>query len=211
MTNTKIDILDQVNIDSTASPLASGGDVQQTLLANNKSTNVGNFDFLKKYLTKKNIYILCGVILAIGLVYYFFFMKKKEKKSEKNTDINIELPTQTTNQDFFIPLPDNTPSQMNTNEYNALLNQQMQQANLQPQVNLQQANLPDINLQQTMELQQSEGSLPQVVHPGQNLQEIREEETDEVETPALDNQNLTADEIKQISEQLQRLQATNSQ
>ena len=80
----------------------------------------------------------------------------------------------------------------------------MQQTNLQPVVNLQ---VNENNMQQTMELQQSEGSLPQIVHPGQNLQEIREEETDEVETPGLDNQNLTADEIKQISEQLQKLQA----
>ena len=49
-----------------------------------------------------------------------FLYEKKEKKSEKNTDINIEIPATQDNKDF-LSLPDNTGNQMNANEYNALL------------------------------------------------------------------------------------------
>ena len=53
MTNNKIDILDQINVDSTASPLVGGESAPENLLTTNDASNVGSFDFLKKYLTKK--------------------------------------------------------------------------------------------------------------------------------------------------------------
>jgi hypothetical protein len=204
MENTNINILDKIDVNSSEMPLDNVASVSNNVVSSSTGDNSENpLDFITKYLTKKNIYILCGVIIVAGLIYYFY-LKKTEKKPKKqsNQEINIEVPPSNgTNNHYFIPLPENTPKTMSQDEYNALVQQQLQQQQQQQHVvtNLQQQH-PSI----PVEIQQT---TPQVIHPGQVLQNqdiIEDDNTDEID---LDNQNLTADEIKQISEQLQKLQA----
>jgi len=52
------------------------------------------------YLTKKNIYILLGLII-LGCVIYFFIFKKNKKKEEPK-DVYVNIPNDE------LPLPDNT-------------------------------------------------------------------------------------------------------
>ena len=56
-------------------------------------------------------------------------------------------------------------------------------------------------------------TVPSVIHPGQTIQEINDHDeiTDEIETPVIDNQKLTAEEIQQINQELQKLQTDTSQ
>jgi hypothetical protein len=207
MESNNIEILDQVNVTSSNSSIeqpVSSGSIQQS-----NDTNPGTFDFLTKYLTKKNIYIFCGVIIVAGLIYYFYLKRKSDKKIEKqNRDINIELPTNSGTNDFYIPLPENTTKTMSNDEYNSLLQQQLiMQQQLQQQQQpqqFQQQQLQQLQQQQQQTQSNQDFNLTQIVHPGQ---EIQSQETDDIETPVLDTQNLTAEEIKQISEQLEKLQS----
>ena len=203
MENTKINILDQIDVNSPNTPVNNGvPSVNQEVATTEGSGNP--LDFIKKYLTKKNIYILCGIIIIAGLIYYFYLKKSGKKSSEKqNSDINIEVPPSNgTNNHYFVPLPENTPKQMSQEDYNALVQQQLlaQQAQAQAQVQAQAPEEQNVNL---VQLNQD----AEVVHPGQGLQNIKIEDESEIETPEIDNQKLTADEIKQISDQLQKLQA----
>jgi len=218
MENTNINILDQIDVNSSEMPTNNVALVSNNVVSNSTSENSENpLDFITKYFTKKNIYILCGVIIVAGLVYYFYLKKtaKKPKKSS-NQEINIEVPPSNGNNNhYFIPLPENTPKTMTQDEYNALVQQQLlQQQQQQQQPDLQnQVNTLQQLQQQQQQQQVTEPSVPveiqkdapQVIHPGQSLQ--TQNIVDDDNTDELDNQKLTADEIKQISEQLQKLQA----
>ena len=211
--NTKINILDQIDVNTPNTPInqniinnvESSGDIAQS---SNSETSSNPLDFINKYLTKKNIYILCGIIIIAGLIYYFYLKNNEKKKTSKNQneDINITIPSDNSKTNHFIALPENNQSQMTQDEYNKLIQQQLlqQQQQQQQQPDLQQQNLEVSN---SLPVEQ-----PTIVHPGQDLQDQKLEinDSDEIETPVLDNQNLTADEIKQISEQLQKLQAEGS-
>lgn len=209
--NTKINILDQIDVNTPNTPInqniinnvESSGDIAQS---SNSETSSNPLDFINKYLTKKNIYILCGIIIIAGLIYYFYLKNNEKKKTSKNQneDINITIPSDNSKTNHFIALPENNQSQMTQEEYSNLIQQQLLQQQQQQQPNLQQPNLEVSN---SLPVEQ-----PTIVHPGQDLQDQKLEvnDSDEIETPVLDNQNLTADEIKQISEQLQKLQAEGS-
>lgn len=215
MENTNINILDQIDVNSSEMPPNNVASVSNNVVSSSTGDNSENpLDFITKYLTKKNIYILCGVIIVAGLIYYFY-LKKTEKKPKKqsNQDINIEVPPSNgTNNHYFIPLPENTPKTMTQDEYNALVQQQLQQQQQQQQqvvTNVQQQQQVATNVQQPSVPAEIQQVAPQVVHPGQALQNqnvIEDDNTDDLDLD-LDNQKLTADEIKQISEQLQKLQA----
>jgi type IV secretory pathway VirB10-like protein len=216
MENTNINILDQIDVNSSEMPTkvasSSNNVVSNSEGTNNNSENP--LDFITKYFTKKNIYILCAVIIVAGLIYYFY-LKKSSSKSNKssNPEINIEVPpSNDTNNHYFIPLPDSTPKTMTQDEYNALVQQQLQQQVVgQPEQQQQQQQQQQVvGQQETISLPAE--IKPQVIHPGQTLQNqnvIEDDNTEDIDLD-LDNQKLTADEIKQISDQLQKLQAAES-
>ena len=56
------------------------------------SKNSSLFDNIKSLLTKKNLYMICGVIV-LGVVAYYFLYKKKDKSSDKS-DVVISLPNE---------------------------------------------------------------------------------------------------------------------
>ena len=212
--NTKINILDQIDVNTPDTPInqniinnvEASGEIAQS---SNSETSSNPLDFINKYLTKKNIYILCGIIIIAGLIYYFYLKNNEKKKTSKNKneDVNITIPSDNSQTNHFIELPENNHSQMTQEEYNRLIQQQLlqqQQQQQQQQPDLQQ---PNQEVSNSLPVEQ-----PTIVHPGQDLQDQKLEvnDSDEIESPVLDNQNLTADEIKQISEQLQKLQAEGS-
>ena len=206
MENTNINILDKIDVNTSEIPSTNVGD---TLSSTKPSENSENpLDFITKYITKKNIYILCGIIIVAGLIYYFY-LKNNTKSQKSKGDINIEVPPNNGNNNhYFIPLPENTPKTMTQEEYNALVQQQLTQHSTRQ--NQQQLSNQDNTTQLQIPTNDQTGPTvpveikPQVIHPGQEL--VDDDNTEEIELD-LDNQKLTADEIKQISEQLQQLQA----
>lgn len=228
MENTKIDILDHINVETPETPLNVVGGVSTDATNITKQSTAdgdsGKFGFITKYMTKKNVYILCGVIIVAGLIYYFY-IKKSKKFTKANKDINVELPANATHPNFYIPLPQEQNSQQNSqqmsqDEYNKLIYQQMlaQQGQQEQQGQQRMQGMQGMQgMQQDIQEMQGQhnpdstiSTLPQVIHPGQNIQDNIDDETDDIETPVLDNQKLTAEEIKQISEQLEKMQSNGS-
>ncbi|VVU94403.1 hypothetical protein CPAV1605_125 [seawater metagenome] len=145
------------------------------------SKNSSLLDNIKGLLTKKNMYMICGVIV-LGIVAYYFLYKKKEKSSD-NSDVVISLPNENVDNKFNLPMP-NDPNQglsMSQDEYIHLM-QQQQLAQQQ---------------QQQMQQQSNDQQMPQIIHPNQDI-------TDDNETQS--QEPLTAKEIQNISNQLQQMQ-----
>jgi hypothetical protein len=188
MTKSNVNILDNVEISTsvTASDV-SVTDIGKSASLNSplesSNTKASMIDNIKNCFTKKNIYILCAIIV-IGIIAYYFLYKKKNMTESK--DVTISMPSNQNNTEnnlnnnYILPMPKdpnaNRPIEMTEEDYMALMQQQQQQQ------------------QQPQQQQQ----IPQIIHPNQNI-------TDDNETQSQEP-SLTAKEIQNISNQLHKMQ-----
>ncbi len=144
MSDSNNDIVDSINeiINSQSSEVSEAPKIK-VKSSSKKSSNM--LDNVKNLLNKKNIYILCGVII-IGIIAYYFLYKKKDKETKKS-DVVISLPnSDSVENPYNLPMPSDPsqPLQMTQDDY---------------------ANL----MQQQQMAQQQTNQMPQIIHPNQDI------------------------------------------